>query len=108
MFKDSLGKLTRGESLSDVEVTEFIESMRDDVVTDMQIAGFLVALLMKGPTVDEVVGIVRAMRANCVHISPKVDGNLTDMCGTGGGLKTFNVSSANAIMTAAAGVPVAK
>ena len=108
MFKDSMAKLTRGESLSEFEVTEFVENMRDDVVTDMQIAGFLVALLMKGPNVDEVVGIVRAMRANCVQISPKVDGNLTDMCGTGGGLKTFNVSSANAIMTAAAGVPVAK
>src|SRR5262249_27001767 len=69
---------------------------------------FLVALLMKGPSVDEGAAIVRAMRANCVQISPKVSGNLTDMCGTGGGLTTFNVSSANAILTAAAGVPVAK
>jgi anthranilate phosphoribosyltransferase len=108
MFKDSMGKLTRGENLSEAEVTEFIENMRDDVVNDMQITGFLVALLMKGPTADEVAAIVRAMRANSVQIDPKVDGNLTDMCGTGGGLKTFNVSSANAIMTAAAGVPVAK
>jgi anthranilate phosphoribosyltransferase len=108
MFKDSLGKLTRGESLSDAEMTEFIENMRDDVVTDVQVAGFLVALLMKGPSVDEVAAIVRAMRANCVQINPDVDGNLTDMCGTGGGLTTFNVSSANAIMTAAAGIPVAK
>ena len=108
MFKDSLGKLTRGESLSDAEVTEFIENMRDNVVSEMQIAGFLVALLMKGPNVDEVASIVRAMRANCVQINPRVDGNLTDMCGTGGGLTTFNISSANAVMTAAAGVPVAK
>jgi anthranilate phosphoribosyltransferase len=108
MFKDSLGKLTRSESLSDAEVTEFIENMRDDVVSEVQIAGFLVALLMKGPNVDEVASIVRAMRANCVQINPQVEGNLTDMCGTGGGLTTFNVSSANAIMTAAAGVPVAK
>jgi anthranilate phosphoribosyltransferase len=108
MFKDSLGKLTRGESLSDTEVTEFVENMRDDVVSEVQITGFLVALLMKGPSADEVASIVRAMRANCVLINPDVEGNLTDMCGTGGGLKTFNVSSANAIMTAAAGVPVAK
>jgi anthranilate phosphoribosyltransferase len=108
MFKESLGKLTRGENLSDAEVTEFVENMRDDVVTEVQIAGFLVALLMKGPTVDEVAAIARAMRANCVQIRPKVHGNLTDMCGTGGGLTTFNVSSANAILTAAAGVPVAK
>lgn len=108
MFKDSLGKLTLGQDLTAAEVTEFVENMRDDEVTEVQIAGFLVAMLMKGPTVDEVAAIARAMRANCVQITPKVDGNLTDCCGTGGGLTTFNVSSANAVLTAAAGVPVAK
>jgi anthranilate phosphoribosyltransferase len=108
MFKDSLGKLTHGQDLTEAELTEFVEGMRDDEVTDVQIAGFLVALLMKGPTVDEVAAIARAMRANCVQITPKVEGNLTDMCGTGGGLTTFNVSTANAVLTAAAGVPVAK
>ena len=50
MFKDSLGKLTRNEDLTAAEVTEFIEDMRDDVVTEVQIAGFLVALVMKGRT----------------------------------------------------------
>jgi len=108
VFKDSLGKLTQKQDLTAQELTEFVEAMRDDQVTDVQIAGFLVALLMKGPNVDEVAAIARAMRANCVQIQPKVDGNLTDMCGTGGGLTTFNVSTANAILTAAAGVPVAK
>ena len=108
MFKDSLATLTQRQDLSADELTEFVEAMRDDEVTDVQIAGFLVALLMKGPTVDEVAAIARAMRANCVQIEPQVDGNLTDMCGTGGGLTTFNVSTANAILTAAAGVPVAK
>ena len=108
MFKDSLGKLTRNENLTAAEVTEFVEAMRDDQVSEAQIAGFLVALLMKGPTVDEVAAIARAMRENCVQIQPKVSGNLTDMCGTGGGLTTFNVSTANAILTASAGVPVAK
>lgn len=108
MFKDALGKLTRGENLSAAEVTEFVLNMRDDVVTPVQIAGFLVALLMKGPTADEVSAIARAMRDICVQIRPRVRGNLTDICGTGGGLTTYNVSSANAILTAAAGVPVAK
>ncbi len=108
MFKESLAKLTQGQDLSEAELTEFVEGMRDEEVTDVQIAGLLVALLMKGPTVDEVAAIARAMRANCVQINPQVEGNLTDMCGTGGGLTTFNVSSANAILTAAAGVPVAK
>ncbi|HYT39776.1 MAG TPA: anthranilate phosphoribosyltransferase, partial [Acidimicrobiia bacterium] len=100
--------MTQKQDLTAEELTEFVEAMRDETVTDVQIAGFLVALLMKGPTVDEVAAIARAMRANCVQIRPDVDGNLTDMCGTGGGLTTFNVSSANAILTAAAGVPVAK
>jgi anthranilate phosphoribosyltransferase len=103
-----LGKLTTNQDLTADELTEFVEAMRDDQVTDVQIAGFLVALLMKGPTVDEIAAIARAMRANCVTIQPDVEGQLTDMCGTGGGLTTFNVSSANAILTAAAGVPVAK
>ena len=57
MFKDSLGKLTQKQDLTTQEVTEFVEAMRDDQVTDVQIAGFLVALLMKGPTVDEVAAI---------------------------------------------------
>lgn len=108
MFKDSLGKLTRGQNLAAREVTEFVENMRDNVITDVQIAGFLVGLLMKGPTADEIAAIARAMRDNCVQIRPRVSGNLTDLCGTGGGLTTFNVSSANALLTAAAGVPVAK
>jgi anthranilate phosphoribosyltransferase len=108
VFKDSLGKLTQGQNLDDAELTEFVEAMGSDEVTDVQIAGLLVALLIKGPTVDEVAAIARAMRANCVQIEPKVTGNLTDTCGTGGGLTTFNVSTANAILTAAAGIPVAK
>jgi anthranilate phosphoribosyltransferase len=108
MFKESLGKLTRFENLTPDEITEFVEDMRDGEIGETQIAGFLVALVMKGPNVDEVAAIARAMRDNCVHIRPQVDGNLTDMCGTGGGQTTINVSSANAILTAAAGVPVAK
>jgi anthranilate phosphoribosyltransferase len=108
MFKESLGKLTRFENLTPEEITEFVEDMRDGEIGETQIAGFLVALVMKGPNVDEVAAIAKSMRANCVQIKPQVDGNLTDMCGTGGGLTTINVSSANAILTAAAGVPVAK
>jgi anthranilate phosphoribosyltransferase len=50
VFKDSLGELTRNQDLTTQEVTEFVEGMRDDQVTEAQTAGFLVALLMKGPT----------------------------------------------------------
>ncbi len=108
LYRSSLAKLTQNQDLSEREVVDFVEAMRDDTVTEAQIAGFLVALLMKGPSIDEVAYIARAMRANCVQIEPEVDGDLIDMCGTGGGLTTFNVSTANSILTAAAGAPVAK
>ncbi len=108
LYRNSLGKLTQNINLSEREIVDFIEAMRDDTVTDVQVAGFLVALVMKGPSIDEVAYIARAMRANCVQIDPKVDRDLIDMCGTGGGLTTFNVSTANSILTAAAGAPVAK
>ncbi len=74
MFKESLAKLTQRQDLGDQELTEFVENMRDEEISEAQIAGFLVALLMKGPTVEEVVAITRAMRANCVQIDPRVDG----------------------------------
>ena len=108
MIKDVLSKLTRNESLIEPEIFQIIEGIRNNEITDVQIAGFLVGLLMKGPTVEEVAYIAKAMRANCNQIHPKVQGRLTDMCGTGGGLTTFNVSTANTILTAAAGIPVAK
>lgn len=108
MIKTVLLKLTQNQNLSEREIFDVVEGMRDDQITDVQIAGFLVGLLMKGPTVKEVAYIARAMRANCNQIHPKVKGRLTDMCGTGGGLTTFNISTANAILTAAAGIPVAK
>jgi anthranilate phosphoribosyltransferase len=108
MVKNILSKLTQSQDLNEREVSEFVTGIRDGDVSDVQLAGFLVGLVMKGPSINEVAYIARAMRANCVQIQPKVGGNLTDLCGTGGGLTTFNVSTANAILTAAAGIPVAK
>ncbi|MCF7981002.1 MAG: anthranilate phosphoribosyltransferase [Pseudomonadales bacterium] len=108
MFKETLGRLTRAEELSTADITEFVENVHDNVITDIQIAGFLVGLLMKGPTAKEVLAIALSMRKYSVKINPNVKGNLLDTCGTGGGLNTFNVSTTNAILTASAGVPVAK
>lgn len=63
---------------------------------------------MKGPTVSEIAAIARAMRDHCDRIEPTVSGELIDTCGTGGGLSTFNISTAVSIVAAAAGIPVAK
>lgn len=108
MIKHVLSKLTRSQNLSEQEILGIVREIRNDEITEVQIAGFLMALLMKGPTVEEVAYIAKAMRANCNQIHPKVERHLIDMCGTGGGLTTFNISTANAILTAGAGIPVAK
>ena len=108
MFKDLLARVTSHQEMSDREVAEFIGAINDGRLTDAQLAGFLVALLMKGVTSAELVSITRALRGNCVALKPKVEGDLMDTCGTGGGLSTFNISTATAIVAAAGGIPVAK
>jgi len=67
-----------------------------------------VALLMKGPTTKEIAHIAEAMREVAIPVRPNVEGPMIDTCGTGGGQTTFNISTANAIVTAAEGVKVAK
>src|SRR5689334_1889320 len=76
--------------------------------TPAQIGGFLVALRLKGETADEIAGAAEAMRAHVVPVHPKRD-DLVDTAGTGGdGGKTFNISTAAALVAAAAGAGVAK
>ena len=74
-----------------------------------QIAAFVVALRMKGESAVEIAAAALALRKHCQTIQPQVDGPLLDTCGTGGdGLHTFNISTAAALVAAAAGVAVAK
>src|SRR5213595_174769 len=76
--------------------------------TPAQIGGFLVALRLKGETADEIAGCAEAMRAHVLPVSPKRD-DLVDTAGTGGdGGRTFNISTAAALVAAAAGAGVAK
>ena len=107
-MKEVLQKLTRREDLTPEEIYNVIHAIDQGEVSDVQIAGFLVSLLMKGPTVPEIAAIARAMRDHCDQIAPKVSGELIDTCGTGGGLSTFNISTGVAIVAAGAGIPVAK
>lgn len=106
--KPVLARLTENFDLEKSEIDGIIEAIHAGALNDVQIAGFLVGLLCKGPSIKEVAYIAQAMRNHCVPIHVSVDSELTDTCGTGGGMTTFNVSTANAILTAAAGVPVAK
>jgi anthranilate phosphoribosyltransferase len=104
---EAIAKVVRGESLSQEEAsTAFEEIMRGDA-TQVQIAGFIVALRIKGETVDELTGFASTARAMATPIA--VDGALLDTCGTGGdGLATFNISTLSAIVAAACGARVAK
>ncbi|HXL77999.1 MAG TPA: anthranilate phosphoribosyltransferase [Candidatus Eisenbacteria bacterium] len=104
---DAIAKLVRCESLSEMEASAAFETIMRGDATPIQIAGFIVALRMKGETVDEITGFARTARAMATPI--EVDGDLLDTCGTGGdGLATFNISTLSAIVAAACGVKVAK
>lgn len=108
MYKNIISKVTTGQELGEKEIFELIRAIHKDEVSDVQIAGFQVGLLMKGASLNEIASIAKAMRENCVPLRPKVKEELMDTCGTGGGLSTFNISTATALVAAAAGIPIAK
>jgi anthranilate phosphoribosyltransferase len=76
-------------------------------VSEIQIAGFLIALRTKGETIDELAGLAMTMRALAAHV-PTEREDLLDTSGTGGGKRTFNVSTTAALIAAGAGCAVAK
>jgi len=102
-----IAKLVKRESLSEAEAAAAFETIMRGDATPVQIAGFMVALRMKGETVEELTGFARTARTLATPID--VDGALLDTCGTGGdGLATFNISTLAAIVAAACGAKVAK
>ncbi len=108
MLKPHLEKVLAGNHLSMNEASDALNIIMDGQATSAQIAGLLIALKQKGETAEEVAGLVTTMRRHAVRITPK-DPAAVDGCGTGGdGAHTFNISTAAAIVTAAAGVTVAK
>lgn len=108
MYKDILAKLTNKQNLNEADVFEIITDINNDKLTEGQISAFLVSLVMKGTTIEETTYIAKAMRENCIALHPKVNTDMMDTCGTGGGLSTYNISTATAIIAAAAGIPIAK
>ncbi len=105
-FTVILQRLADGETLSIAESEAAIAHFIDGGAPDAQIAAFLMALKLRGETVEEIVGGARALRARATPINaPK---NVVDTCGTGGGWSSFNVSTAAAFVAAGAGAIVAK
>lgn len=108
MLQDLIAALTEQRDLTAQQAHEAMAAIMSGGATDAQIAGFLIALRMKGETVQEITGCARAMREAATPIRVG-ELEVVDTCGTGGDRKgTFNVSTASAIVAAGAGVPVAK
>jgi anthranilate phosphoribosyltransferase len=107
-IRQALARLLEGYDLAESEAEAVMEQVMGGQATPAQIGGFLVALRLKGETVEEVTGFARAMRRNAVAVRPKRS-PLVDTCGTGGdGAGTFNISTTAAFVVAGAGLAVAK
>jgi anthranilate phosphoribosyltransferase len=103
-----LVRLMRGEDLSREDAAQLFGAAMDEAATDAQIGAALVALAIKGETVDELTGMAEAMRARAARIHCR-HSRFIDTAGTGSSYaKTFNVSTAAAFVCAGAGLPVAK
>jgi len=108
MIKDAIAKLADRLSLTEKEAEEVMNEIMDGAATPAQIAAYLMGLRLKGETVDEIAGSVRAMRDRAVRIAIG-DPLVVDTCGTGGdGRHTFNISTTAAFVVAGAGLTVAK
>jgi len=103
-----IGRLVAGRDLPESMAERAMDLIMSGRATPSQVAGYLVALRMKGETVDEITGSARVMRRAATRVNVQ-DRPLVDTCGTGGdGRATFNISTAAAFVAAAAGVSVAK
>lgn len=102
-----IGTLVKGEALTSGDTAWAMNEIMEGAATPAQIAGFGVALRMKGETVAEVTGLAEAMLAHATPIS--VPGPVVDLVGTGGdAAHTVNISTMGSIVVAAAGARVAK
>jgi anthranilate phosphoribosyltransferase len=109
MFKDTLSKLLARTDLSRDEMLTVMRQVMAGELTSVQIGALLVALRMKGETVDEISAAAQVMREFSTKVAIADTKHLIDTCGTGGdGIQTFNVSTVSALVAAAAGAKVAK
>lgn len=107
-MKEILGILASGKNLTETQASQAMRKMLSGESTAAQSAAFLMALRIKGETVDELTGTARAMREAALSIS-RPNSVVVDTCGTGGdGTGTLNISTASAFVVAAAGFCVAK
>jgi anthranilate phosphoribosyltransferase len=107
MIREAIQQLVESVDLDRRQAAAAMDDIMNGEATDAQIAGFLVALRMKGETVEEMVGLVNSMRDHATAI--EAPEGTVDTCGTGGdGAGTFNISTAAALVVRGAGATVAK
>lgn len=106
-FKRLISRVADGHSLAAAEAEEAFEFIMSGAASPAQMAGFLMALRVRGESVEELTAGARIMRAKAVRVVAPADA--IDIVGTGGdGAQTYNISTATSLVVAAAGVPVAK
>ena len=107
-MQTAIDSVIKKQDLSSDDMTSVMQTIMTGQATPAQIGGFLVGLRMKGETVDEIAAAASVMRKLVTRVDIKGD-HLVDTCGTGGdGASTFNISTASAMVAAAAGAQVAK
>ena len=107
-MQEAIAKVIDGDDLRRDEMTDVMNQIMSGGATDAQIGAFLIALRMKGESVDEIAGAAAVMREKATPIATKHD-VLVDTCGTGGDHSgTFNISTTAALVVAGAGLCVAK
>jgi anthranilate phosphoribosyltransferase len=107
ILTDAIDAVASRRDLSQQEAAEVLAEIMHGEVSETQIAAFLIALRTKGETVDELAGLAATMRELAAHV-PTERHDLLDTAGTGGGRRTFNVSTTAALVAAGAGCAVAK
>jgi anthranilate phosphoribosyltransferase len=108
-LRPEIKKLVAKTDLSVAEVTQALDAILGAMVPETAVAAFLVALTMKGETSDELRSILISLKNYSAKITPQVSGSLIDTCGTGGdSIRSFNISTAAAIVASAASAKVAK
>jgi anthranilate phosphoribosyltransferase len=109
VFKEALEHVLSGKDLSHADMLALMQQVMAGELTHAQIAGLVVALRVKGESVDEITAAAEVMRALSTKVEIADKAHLIDTCGTGGdGIQTFNVSTVSAFVAAAAGAKVAK
>src|SRR5437588_7049364 len=106
-LKPLLAHVAQGKSLSEAQAETAFDIIMSGNATPSQIGAFLMALRVRGETVEEITGAARIMRAKAVAV--EAPPGTIDTCGTGGDASgSFNISTASALVVAGCGVPVAK